>query len=154
MFPLRNHTIFIEQRIITGWTRYSASCSLMFIAKIITRRKMTKVQRATKVQSDVAWRLSNRWIFSISLTFEITHAIIVTVHKTAGINLIENRVVPPFLVKNLSRGRGDENQEQTKKDNVMPWRNHLYYCAQRSSAWQFICQANNMTQWCSEKDAW
>lgn len=57
-------------------------------------------------------------VFPVSLTFEITHAIVIGIHKTAGINLIEHRAVPPSPVEDLARGHSDR-QQQTEKDNVV-----------------------------------
>lgn len=72
-----------------------------------------------------------KWLLHIplSLTFKITHAVIVGVHKTARVNLIENRMAPPSSVENFSRGQGDR-QQQTENDDADE---HLRDCTARFS---------------------
>lgn len=74
----------------------------------------------------------------LSLTFEITHTVIVGIHKTTGVNLIENRMVPPSSVEDLSRGQSDRRQQQTEDDAVLRLE-HLRDCFVRFPTPWFIC---------------
>lgn len=86
----------------------TASFSSMLIAKIITWRK-TKRRKRDKLNAMCAIStLIEVFSFSpSSLTFEITNSVVIRVHKTARINLIENRVIPPSSVEDLPRDKSD-----------------------------------------------
>lgn len=80
--------------------------------------------------------------FPFCLTSEITHAVIVGIHKTARINLIKNRVLPPSWIRDLSRGQ-DDRQQQTQKDDAVLRFVHLYDYVARFQTLQFICEVDD-----------
>lgn len=112
MSPLRNCFCLHGWCVITLVRRVTTSFSSMLIAKIIIPRMMKhRAGLETNSMRYVSTLVESFWFFPFCLTFEITNTVVVRVHKTARINLIDNCVVPPSSVEDFSRDHSDRQQQ-------------------------------------------